>query len=97
MDKGMETIEELTQIMREGAEKVQKHFDSPDDDWVPMMTLVPPLSGPLSGLIRSIVAADGRRLIRSMTNDRSELCSTPFVAAERTASLMLSAGDSSVS
>jgi hypothetical protein len=41
MDKGMETIKELTQIMREGAEAVQKHFDSPDDDWVPMITLVP--------------------------------------------------------
>jgi hypothetical protein len=41
MDKDLTTIEGLTEIMREGAEAVQKHFDSPDDDWVPMMTLVP--------------------------------------------------------
>lgn len=34
-------LEELARIMRESVERIQQEFDEPDDDWIPVMGLVP--------------------------------------------------------
>lgn len=36
-----EMIDELASVMRDTVEGVQRQFDEPDDDWIPMMGLVP--------------------------------------------------------
>lgn len=37
----VETIDDLAQMMRESVEGVQSEFDDPEDDWIPVMGLVP--------------------------------------------------------
>ena len=37
----MKTIMDLAETMKEAVESVGRHFNSPDDDWVPIVSLVP--------------------------------------------------------
>lgn len=39
--KDINTIENLSSILRESVERIAYEFDEPDDDWIPVMGLVP--------------------------------------------------------
>lgn len=58
------TIDELADIMRESIENIQQQFDNPDDDFVPVLSLVPQDGQNI------MLALDGRWLENDETKNR---------------------------
>jgi hypothetical protein len=60
----VDTIDDLAEMMRDSVENVQAQFDDPEDDWVPVMSLVPQEGQNV------MLALDGRWLKNDSTKRR---------------------------